>query len=157
MLSEKAKAHIDHWLTKYPSDQKQSAVIGALHVVQDENNGYLTEDLLNEVADYLDMPRIAIYEVATFYCMFDLTPVGRYKINVCTNISCMLCDCQKIVDHLKQKLQINFGETTSDGKFTLKNAECLAACANAPVMQVNGKYYENLTEEKVNQILETLE
>lgn len=157
MLSEKAKAHIDHWLTKYPSDQKQSAVIGALHYVQDENNGYLTEDLLNEVADYLGMPRIAVYEVATFYCMFDLKPVGRYKINVCTNVSCMLCDCQKIVDHLKHKLQINFGETTSDGKFTLKNAECLAACANAPVMQVNGKYYENLTEEKVNQILETLE
>jgi NADH-quinone oxidoreductase subunit E len=157
MLSKKAQEHIDHWLAKYPPDQRQSAVIPALHIVQDENNGFLTEALMNEVADYLGMPRIAVYEVATFYSLFNLSPVGRHIIHVCTNLSCMLCDCQSIVGHLKKRLDIDFGQTTADGKFTLKKAECLAACTMAPVMEINGIYYEKLTEEKVDQILGSLE
>lgn len=157
MLSEQAREQIDNWLTKYPPEQRQSAVIPALHIVQDENKGFLTEALMDEVADYLGVPRIAVYEVATFYSLFDLSPVGRYKIYVCTSISCFLCGCNKIIDHLKKRLQIDFEQTTPDGKFTLKKSGCLAACSNAPAMQVNGKYYENLTEEKIDQILSALE
>ena len=157
MLSEKAQKQIDQWLVKYPADQKQSAVIPALHIVQDENGGWLTEALMNDVADYLGMPHIAVYEVATFYSMFELEPVGRHKISICTNISCMLRDSQKMVDHLKKRLGIDFEQTTPDGKFTLKKAECLAACATAPVMQINRKYYENLTEEAIDHILTSLE
>jgi NADH-quinone oxidoreductase subunit E len=114
-------------------------------------------DLMNAVADYLEMPPIAVYEIATFYTMFNLKPVGQHVIEVCTNISCMLCGCDKIVNHLKKRLQINFNETTSDGKFTLREVECLAACANAPMLQIGKKYYENLTAEKVDQILDELE
>lgn len=157
MLSKTARKHIDQWLVKYPPDQKQSAVLPALHIVQDENGGWLTEELMNDIADYLGMPKIAVYEVATFYSMFDLKPMGRHKVSVCTNISCMLRDSQKIVDHLKKRLGIDFEQTTADGKFTLKKAECLAACATAPVMQIGRKYYENLTEETVDQILDSLE
>jgi len=157
MLSEITRKHIDQWLVKYPPDQKQSAVLPALHIVQDENGGWLTEELMNDIADYLGMPRIAVYEVATFYSMFDLKPMGRHKVSVCTNVSCMLRDSQKIVDHLKKRLGIDFEQTTADGKFTLKKAECLAACATAPVMQIGRKYYENLTEETVDQILDSLE
>lgn len=157
MLSESVRKQIDHWLTKYPPDQKQSAVIPALHIVQDENQGWLTEELMDAVADYLGVPYIAVYEVATFYSMFDLKPVGRHKIWVCTNISCMLCGSQKIVDHIKARLGIELGQTTADGKFTFRKAECLAACANAPAMQIDRKYYEDLTEEKVDHILESLE
>lgn len=157
MLSEQTRQQIDHWLTKYPPDQKQSAVIPALHIVQAENGGWLTESLLDAVADYLMMPKIAVYEVANFYSLFDLKKVGRHKIWICTNISCMLRDSHKIVDHIQQRLGIDFGQTTTDGKFTLKKAECLAACTTAPVMRVNDTYYENLTEAKVDEILATLE
>lgn len=157
MLSEKSQKQINQWLVKYPPDQKQSAVIPALHIVQDENGGWLTEALMNDVADYLGMPHIAVYEVATFYSMFELEPVGRYKISICTNISCMLRDSQKMVAHLKKRLGIDFEQTTADGKFTLKKAECLAACATAPVMQINRTYYENLTEEAIDHILTSLE
>lgn len=157
MLSENARKEIDHWLKKYPADRKQSAVIPALHIVQDENSGWLTEELMNDVADYLEMPKVAVYEVATFYSMFDLKPVGRHKIWVCTSISCMLRDSQKIVDHLKKRLGIDFNQTTPDGKFTLRKAECLAACSTAPAMQIDRTYYENLTEETVDHILDSLE
>lgn len=157
MLSEKTRQQIDHWVKKYPPEQKQSAVIAALHIVQDENGGWLTEALIHQVADYLNMPQIAVYEVATFYSMFDLAPVGRHKIAVCTSISCMLCGSDKIVSHLKKRLGVDFEQTTADGKFTLKKAECLAACATAPVMQIDCHYYENLTEEKVDHILDALE
>lgn len=157
MLSENARKEIDHWLKKYPADRKQSAVIPALHIVQDENGGWLTEELMNDVADYLEMPNVAVYEVATFYSMFDLKPVGRHKIWVCTSISCMLRDSQKIVDHLKKRLGVDFNQTTPDGKFTLRKAECLAACSTAPAMQIDRTYYENLTEETVDHILDSLE
>ena len=152
-LSQTICQKIDHWLAKYPADQKQSAVLSALMLVQEDNGGYLTEPLMDAVADYLDMPSIAMYEVATFYTMFNLKQVGRHQIDVCTNISCMLCGSEKIVAHLQKRLGIKIGETTTDGKFSLRSVECLAACVNAPMMVIDKIYYENLTIEKVDEIL----
>ena len=157
ILSAQARAEIDRWVLRYPPDQKRSGVMQALMIVQEENGGWLTEPLMDAVADYLGLPPIAVYEVATFYTMYNLKPVGRHVINVCTNISCMLNGSQKIVDHLKKRLEINSNETTPDGKFTLREVECLAACAAAPMFQIGKKYYENLTPEKVDTIIEELE
>lgn len=156
-LSKESREKIDHWLTKYPPDQKQSAVIPALFILQEENGGHLTTPLMDALAQYLSMPKIAVYEVATFYSMFELEPKGRHKICVCTNVSCMLCGSDKIVAYLKEKLNIGFGETTNDGKFSLKEVECLAACGGAPMMQIGKHYYENLTPEKIDTILDGLE
>ena len=156
VLTEVEKKEIDHWIEKYPPDQKKSAVMSALRIVQ-EHRGWLTPPAMDAVAAYLDMPPIAVYEVASFYSMYDLKPVGRNKIYVCTNISCMLCGCDKIVHHLQNRLRIQVGETTADGKFSLKAVECLAACAGAPMMQVNKTYHEHLTPEKVDAILDALE
>ncbi len=124
---------------------------------QEENGGWLTDDLMTGVAEYLGLPKIAAYEVATFYSMFNLNPVGRYIINVCTNISCMLSGSEKVVEHLKKRLGVELGETTQDGKFTLREVECLAACAAAPMFQIGKKYYETLTPEKIDAILAELE
>ena len=157
LLSKEVKAEIDRWLKKYPEAQKRSALLPALRFTQEANDNWLSEDLVKAVAEYLDQPHIAAFEVATFYHMYNLKPVGRYQLNVCGSISCKLCDCKGIVDHLKQKLDINVGDTTKDGKFTLKEVGCLAACVNAPMMQINKDYHENLTPERVDSILETLE
>jgi len=158
LISESAKTEIDHWLAKYPEDRKQSALIAALTAVQHDNGGSLTRDLMDAVAEYLEIPSIAAYEVATFYSMFDLEPIGRNKISVCTNISCMLCGGEKIVEHISNRLGIKLGETTADGKFTLnREEECLAACSGAPMMVINGHYHEQLTLEKVDAILDGLE
>lgn len=156
-LSSSARAHIDAWLKKFPAEQKQSAIIAALTYVQDENGGWLTNELIEAVAAYLGMPKIAAYEVATFYSMFLLKPVGRHVINVCTNISCMLCGSKQIVNHLESRLGIGLGETTTDGKFTLRSVECLAACVGAPMIQIGRQYYENLTPDKIDAILSALE
>lgn len=155
-LSAAVRAKIDRWLLRYPADQKRSAVLQALHYVQEENKGWLTEELMTAVADYLGITKIAVLEVATFYSLFNLTPVGQFVINVCTNISCMLNGSEKIVEHLKKRLEIEVGQTTPDGKFTLREVECLAACAAAPMFQIGKKYYEYLTPEKVDQILNEL-
>ncbi|MCC8998326.1 MAG: NADH-quinone oxidoreductase subunit NuoE [Candidatus Contendobacter sp.] len=158
LLSTHARAEIDHWVTRYPSDQKQSAVLAALREVQHENHGYLTIELMDAVADYLDMPPIAVYEVASFYSMFELKPVGRHSIAVCTNISCMLRGGDTVLAYIERKLGIKLGDSTPDGKFYLKKEEeCLAACCGAPMMQVNHIYYEHLTPEKVDQVLDSLE
>jgi len=158
LLSQAARKEIDHWVAKYPLEQKKSAVISALTIVQEENGGFLTTELMDAVASYLDMPKIAVYEVATFYSMFDLEPVGRNKIAVCNNISCMLCGGDNIISHIEKRLGIKVGETTADGRVTLKREEeCLAACSSAPMMAVNGHYHENLTLEKVDAILDGLE
>jgi len=158
VLSRHARQVIDGWLEKYPPAQKQSAVLAALSEVQHENGGSLTTALMDGVADYLGMPPIAVYEVASFYSMYELRPVGRHCISVCTNISCMLCGGDDIVAHIEGKLGIKIGESTPDGKFFLKREEeCLAACCGAPMMQVNHVYHENLTPEKVDQILDSLE
>lgn len=158
LLSAHARADIDHWLTRYPADQKQSAVLAALREVQHENGGWLTTELMDAVADYLEMPPIAVYEVASFYSMYELKPVGRHNIAVCTNISCMLRGSETVLSYIETKLGIRLGESTADGKFYLKKEEeCLAACCGAPMMQVDHVYYENLTPEKVDQILDSLE
>ena len=158
ILSAHAREEIDHWLGKYPADQKQSAVLAALREVQHENNGYLTTELMDAVADYLEMPAIAVYEVASFYSMLETSPVGRHSISVCTNISCMLRGGDDIVRHIENKLNIKIGESTADNRYYLKEEEeCLAACCGAPMMMVDHIYYENLTPEKVDEILEGLE
>lgn len=157
LLTPEVCAAIDNWLQRYPADRKRSAVMQALHFAQEANNGWLTTELMDAVADYLQLPRIAVYEVASFYSMYNTEPVGRHVIQVCTNISCMLSGSDKVVDHLKKSLNINVNETTTDGRFTLREVECLAACAAAPVCQVGKKYYENLTPEKIDAMLDKLE
>ncbi|MCY4641217.1 MAG: NAD(P)H-dependent oxidoreductase subunit E [Gammaproteobacteria bacterium] len=157
VLSEYVRGEIDSWLARYPVDQKQSAILGALRALQHED-GYLQVEKMDAVARYLEMPAIAVYEVASFYSMFELEPVGRHTLSVCTNLSCMLCGADEIVEHLKSRLGIGLGESTPDGKFFLKREEeCLAACCAAPVMQVNHVYQENLTVEQVDRILEGLD
>ncbi|PIZ03825.1 MAG: NADH-quinone oxidoreductase subunit NuoE [Gammaproteobacteria bacterium CG_4_10_14_0_8_um_filter_38_16] len=157
-LSEQTKKHIDHWLTKYPADQRRSAVVASLLAVQEQNGGHLTDEAMNAVADYLQIPHVEAYEVATFYDMYHLKPIGKNKIAVCTNISCMLRGSDEILAHLKKRLAISPGETTADGQFTLCEVECLAACGGAPMCQVNDKdYHENLTIEKIETILNELE
>jgi NADH-quinone oxidoreductase subunit E len=138
MLSPEALKKIDREIAKYPPDRKRSAVMAALAIAQDEK-GWLATETMDFVAAYLDMPPIAVYEVATFYEMYNTQPVGRYKITLCTNLPCALHDAAKAAQHLKQKLGIDFGETTSDGLFTLKEGECFGACGDAPVLLVNDK------------------
>jgi len=162
VLSAHACEEIDHWLGKFPDDQKKSAVLGALTVVQHGNNGFLTVELMDAVAGYLALEPIAVYEVATFYSMFETQPVGRNCIAICTNISCMLRGADDLVDYLEQKLGIKVGESTEDGKFFLKpEEECLAGCAGGPMMQVNHKYFEHLDPvngtDQIDQILESLD
>lgn len=156
MLSPEAIAKIDYELTKYPAEERQAAVMSALRIVQTER-GWLSKESLTEVAQYLRIPEIAAMEVASFYNMYDLTPVGQYKISICTNISCMLRDSDVIVNHLKNKLGVGFNEVTPDGKFCLKEGECMGACGGAPLMIVNNHtMHEFLTPEKVDAILEEL-
>lgn len=157
LISDQSRAEIDRWIKKYPAEQKRSAVMSALRIVQDQNNGYLTNDLMDAVAEYLDMPSIAVYEVATFYSMYELEPVGRHKICICTNISCMLCGSDNIVGHLTKQLGIKVGQTTPDGRFTLKEVECLGACVDAPMFQIGDTYYGNLNADKIDKILEGLD
>lgn len=157
LLPDELKAAIEKWTKKYPPERRQSAVLSALTLTQDYNGGYLSQDLIDAVADFLKMSRVTAYEVATFYSLYELQPIGRHKIGVCTNISCMLNGCDKIVKHLQNRLQVNLGETTADEKFTLREVECLGACANAPVVNIGQHYYENLTPEKLDKILDSLD
>ncbi len=157
VLSTESLAEIDKWVAKYPGEQKQSAVMAALRIAQEANGGYLTTELMDAVADYLDMPRVSAYEVATFYSMYELTPVGKHKICVCTNISCMLCGSDDVVAHFKKRLGIGLGETTADGRITLKEVECLGACVGAPMLQIDRQYFENLTPETIDKILDGLD
>ena len=154
VLSAHVREEIDHWLAKFPPDRKRSAVIAALHAVQHEH-GYLTQQTMDAVAEYLGLPPIQVYEVASFYSMFETRPVGRHHISVCTNISCMLCGGEEILAHVERRLGIKVGESTPDGRFYLKcEEECLAACNGAPMMMVDHVYFENLTPEKVDRILD---
>ncbi|OGT38773.1 MAG: NADH dehydrogenase [Gammaproteobacteria bacterium RIFCSPHIGHO2_12_FULL_37_14] len=155
-LSPAICKHIDQWIERYPPEQKRSGVFEALRLVQEENGGSLTVPLMDAVADYLMMPKIAVYEVATFYTLFHLDPVGCHVIQLCTNISCMLNGSEKILEHLKKRLAIDINETTADGQFTLKEVECLGACIAPPVCQIGKQYYENLTPEKIDQLLQEL-
>ena len=157
LFTPEIRAEIDSWVAKYPPEWKQSAVMSALRIVQDANGGWLTQALMDDVAAYLDMPPIGVYEVASFYSMYELKPVGRHKICVCTNISCQLRGSDEVVAHLRERLGIGLGQTTSDGRVTLKEVECLGACAGAPVAQVGRSYHENLTPEALDALLEGME
>lgn len=154
-LPDEVKREIDRQVAKFPADQKRSAVLGALTAAQHHNHGFLTTEIMDEVAAYLELPPIAVYEVASFYSMYETKPVGRHSISVCTNVSCMLRGADRIVEHLEKRLNVSLGESTKDGRFFLKREEeCLAACCGAPAMQINHKYFENLTPEKIDKILE---
>lgn len=159
-LTEAERQEIDAWLTRFPDtpEGKRSAVIPALHIVQHNSGGWLPRARMDALADYLELAPTRVYEVATFYGMFDVEPAGRHKVSICTNISCMLRGSDEIVAYAEKKLGIRLGETTDDGRITLKREEeCLAACAGAPMMLVDEVYYTELTPEKIDQILDELE
>ncbi len=158
LLNKHIKEEIDQWVQKFPQGKQRSAIIASLHSVQHFNQGFLTTELMNEVADYLDLPRIQVFEVASFYSMFNTQPVGRHEISICTNISCMLRGSDEILDHIQKRLNINAGESTPDGIiFLKKEEECLAACTGAPMLMLDHQYIENLNIEKVDEILDELE
>jgi NADH-quinone oxidoreductase subunit E len=155
-LSADAYRKIDREVAKFPPDQKQSAVMAALAIAQDEY-GWISKDVVETVAKYLDMPPIAVYEVATFYALYNTTPVGKFKITVCTNLPCALAGANRAVNHLKSKLGIDFNETTGDGRFTLKEGECMGACGDAPVLLVNNKRMESfMSNAKLDALVEEL-
>tara|TARA_B100002049_G_scaffold181381_1_gene138347 strand:- start:71 stop:559 length:489 start_codon:yes stop_codon:yes gene_type:complete len=157
-LSNHVRKEIEKYKKRFPKKRQRSAIIAALHVVQHENNGFLTAELMSNVADYLNLPAIQVYEVATFYSMFQTQPVGRHNIAICTNISCMLNGAEEIVSHVQTNLGIKLGESTEDGRIYLKKEEeCLAACCGAPMMMVDHEYHENLTLDKIDKILKDLE
>ena len=154
LLSDAAYARIDRELAKYPADQRQSAVMAALAIAQDEK-GWVSPEVIEDVAAYIGMPPIAVHEVASFYNMYDLQPVGRFKLTVCTNLPCALSGGVHAADYLKQKLGIDFNETTADGRFTLKEGECMGACGDAPVILSNNKRMHCfMTPEEIDKLLE---
>ncbi len=156
-LSSEIKEKIDLWAERYPADRRRSAVLMALHYVQ-HDYGFLSRELMDAVADHLSIPPIWVYEAATFYSMFHTSPVGRHEVAVCTNISCMLRGGEDLLRHIENRLGIRAGESTSDGRIYLKKEEeCLAACVGAPMMMVDHHYYEDLTLERVNEIIDHLD
>jgi len=158
MLSEETLKSIDHWVAKFPPEHKRSALIQSLMAAQEQNGGWLNRELIEAVAEYLGLPPVWAFEVASFYSMFHQDPVGRNKVNICTNISCWLNGAEDIVQHVEEKLGVKLGETTDDGRITLVvEEECLAACCGAPMMVVNGHYHENLDTAAVDRILDGLE
>ena len=158
LLTQETKSHIDVWLAKYPQDQRRSGVIGALHAAQEQNGGWLSQEIMQAVGQYLEIPAIWVYEAASFYSMFFTEPCGKHKVSICTNISCMLNGAEQIVEYAEEKLGIKLGETTSDGRITLvREEECVAACVGAPVMLIDGHYHENLSNDKIDTLLSQLE
>ena len=156
-LSEHTRHEIDHWVAKFPAGKQRSAVLSALRFAQEQNNGFLTPDLMDAVAAYLSLAPIHVYEVASFYSMFVTRPCGRHHVSVCTNISCMLNGGEEILAHCEKKLGIKVGESTPDGRIYLKQEEeCLAACVGAPMLMVDHVFHENLTPAKVDEILDGL-
>jgi NADH-quinone oxidoreductase subunit E len=156
-LSAHVREEIDHWVAKFPEGRQRSAVIGALHAAQHENGGYLTPEIMTAVAEYLELPPIQVFEVASFYSMFETKPVGRHSISVCTNISCMLRGGEDMLAHVEKRLGIKAGQSTPDGKFYLKvEEECLAACCGAPMLMIDHIYHENLTPQSIDEILEAV-
>jgi NADH-quinone oxidoreductase subunit E len=157
LLSEHTRHEIDHWVKKFPPDRQRSAVITALRAAQEQNHGFLTPELMDAVAEYLDLPPVQVYEVASFYSMFETHACGRHHVSVCTNISCMLRGGEEILRQVEQKLGVRVGESTADGRIFLKQEEeCLAACTGAPMMMVDHVYHENLTPDTVDRILDEL-
>jgi NADH-quinone oxidoreductase subunit E len=154
MLSEATRKKIEALMQRYP--QRRSALIPSLHLAQEET-GHISPEIIQQIAAMFGLAANEVYEVASFYTMFFKKPVGKYVIQVCTNISCLLCSCEEIVAHLRHRLGIKLGETTSDLRFTLLEVECLASCGTAPVVQINETYHENLTVEKLDRILDALD
>ncbi len=157
-LSEQTLQSIEQARAQFPAEQQRSAVLAALHAAQHQNGGHLNVELMDAVAEQLSLDKIAVYEVASFYSMYALTPVGRHCVSVCTNVSCMLMGSDEIVSHIEQKLGIQTGQSTPDGRIYLKREEeCLAACTGGPMMQVDHVYHTNLTPDRVDAILESLD
>ena len=157
VLTSQTIKEIDHWLGKFPKGKQRSAIIGSLHAVQHQNHGFLTSELMDAVAEYLDVPRIQVYEVASFYSMFQTKKVGKHEISICTNISCMLRGSDEILGYIEEKLGISVGESTPDGNiFLKKEEECLAACTGAPMMMVDHAYIEDLDIKKVDEVIDNL-
>jgi len=158
VLSAHAREEIDRWIARFPEGRQRSAVISALRIVQHENDGFLTRELMDGVAAYLGLEPVQVYEVATFYSMFETHEVGRHHVSVCTNVSCMLRGADDLLHHVESRLGIKVGESTPDGRiFLKKEEECLAACCGAPMMMVDHVYHEDLTPEKIDEILEGLD
>jgi len=157
VLSEHTRKEIDHWVARFPAGRQRSAVLSALRAAQEQNHGYLTTALMDAVAAHLKLPPIQVYEVATFYSMFETHPCGRHHVSICTNISCMLRGAEDLVAHVERRLGIKQGESTADGRIFLKQEEeCLAACTGGPMMMVDHVYHENLTTADVDRILDEL-
>jgi len=157
LLSEHTRHEIDEYVGRFPADRKRSAVLSALRFAQEQNNGFLTTELMDAVAEYLSLPPIQVYEVASFYSMFETHPCGRHHVSICTNISCWLNGAQDLVAHVEKKLGIRTGQSTPDGRIFLKQEEeCLAACTGAPMMMVDHHYHEYLTPSKVDEVLDKL-
>ncbi len=157
LLSEETRAEIDHWVAKFPPGRQRSACIAALRAAQEQNGGHLTPDLMDAIAEYLKLPPIQVYEVASFYSMFEIHPCGRHHVSICTNISCMLNGADALLAHAEKKLGIMPNESTPDGRIFLKREEeCLAACNGAPMMMVDHVFHENLTPEKLERVLDEL-
>jgi len=157
LLSEHTRAEIDHWVGKFPPGRQRSACIAALRAAQEQNHGFLTAPLMDAVAEYLRLPPIQVYEVATFYSMFETHPCGRHHVSICTNISCMLNGAEELVAHAEARLGIKVNQSTPDGRIFLKQEEeCLAACTGAPMMMVDHVFHEHLTPESLDQILDGL-
>lgn len=158
LLNAGTRDKIDHWVAKFPPEHKRSALIQALLAAQQQNGGWVDSDMIEAVADYLELPPVWAYEVVSFYSMFDNKPVGKHKVNICTNISCWLNGAEDLVSHVENKLGVKMGETTADNRITLiVEEECLAACCGAPMMVVDGHYHENLDTDKIDQILDGLD
>jgi len=158
VLSEQLREAIDQWVARFPEGRQRSAVLSALRLAQHENDGYLTPALMDAVAEYLGLPAVQVYEVATFYSMFETQPCGRHHVSICTNVSCMLRGGDELLRHAEEKLGVRAGESTPDGRILLKREEeCLAACCGAPMMMVDHVYHENLTPERLDEILEGLD
>ena len=157
LLTEQTRAEIDHWVAKFPPGRQRSASLSALRAAQEQNAGFLTADLMDAVAEYLKLPPIQVYEVASFYSMFEIHPCGRHHVSICTNISCMLRGGEELLEHAQRKLGIRGNQSTPDGRIFLKREEeCLAACTGAPMMMVDHVFHENLTPEKLDAILDGL-
>jgi len=157
VLNEHTRHEIDEWIGRFPTGKQRSAVLSALRFTQEQNNGFLTPELMDGVAEYLRLPAVQVYEVATFYSMFETHPCGRHHVSICTNISCMLNGAEDLVKHCEKKLGIKLGESTPDGRIFLKQEEeCLAACTGAPMMMVDHVFHEYLTPEKVDKVLDDL-
>jgi NADH-quinone oxidoreductase subunit E len=157
LLNEHTRHEIDEWIGRFPTGRHRSAVLSALRFTQEQNDGFLTPELMDGVAEYLRLPSIQVYEVASFYSMFETHPCGRHHVSICTNISCMLNGAEDLVAHCEKKLGIKLGESTADGRIFLKREEeCLAACTGAPMMMVDHIFHEYLTPEKVDKVLDEL-